>query len=123
MQRRIVIGARSGVVSSTVRRALAAAGIAVVADSEDAGTAVAAVARERPDLCVLDAALPGGALVATAAIAAPLSPPDVVVLGDGGRPEARAAELAGASAYVGRSDGERLVDTVAALLRRRKDKH
>lgn len=121
MQRRIVIAARSGVVSTAVRRALAAAGIAV-ADSEDAGAVVAMVARERPDVCVLDAALPGGALVATAAIALPGAPPDVVVLGDGGTPEARAAELAGAAAYVGRGDGDRLVDTVAALLRRRKDK-
>jgi DNA-binding NarL/FixJ family response regulator len=119
MQRRIVIAARAGVVSHAVRRALAAAGFAVVADSEDAATLVATVARERPDLCVLDAALPGGGLVAAAAIASPGVPPDVIVLGGGGTPEARAAEIAGASAYLGHGEDDRLVDTVAALLRRR----
>jgi DNA-binding NarL/FixJ family response regulator len=122
MQRRIVIAARAGSVGTALRRALAAAGFAVLTDCEDAGHAVAAVARDRPDVCVLDAGLPGGALVAAAAIATPPVPPDVIVVGDGGDPEARAAELVGAAAYVARDAHERLIDTVAALLRRRDHK-
>lgn len=117
MQRRVVIAG-----AGPIRRALAAAGFAVVADPLDAQDAVAAVARERPDVCLLDADLPGGALVAAAAIAAPAVPPAVVVVGDGSEPQARAAALAGADAYVRRDAADRLVDTVAALLRRRTDR-
>jgi DNA-binding NarL/FixJ family response regulator len=119
MQRRILIAARAGGIGAALRRALGAAGFSVLEDYEDAGAAVAAVARERPDVCVLDTGLPGGALVAAAAIATPASPPAIVVLGDGGATEARAAELAGASAYVRRGSDDGLIDTVAALLRRR----
>lgn len=119
---RLVIAARGGIVSTAVRRSLAAAGFSVLADCSDARSAVAAVRRERPDLCVLDAGLPGGALVAAAAIAIPARPPAIVVVGEGGDPESRAAELAGASAYVRSGSDDGLVDTVAALLRRRTNR-
>lgn len=119
MASRVLIAARAGTISAAVRRELTAAGLAIVADSRDARAAVDAVAREHPDVCLLDAGLPGGALVAAAAIAAPASPPAVVVLGDGGVTEERAAELAGAAAYVRNGADDRLVDTVVAAARRR----
>jgi DNA-binding NarL/FixJ family response regulator len=116
VEKRIVI---AGTASN--RRLLAAAGFAVVAQPATAREAVAAVEREQPDVCLLDADLPGGALVAAAAIASPVGPPAVVVIGAGGEREARAAALAGADAYVPRYADDRLLDTIAALLRRRRN--
>lgn len=116
MESRIVIAG-----TAPIRRLLAAAGFAVVAQPATAHDAVAAVDREHPDVCLLDADLPGGALVAAAAITSPVGPPAVVVIGAGGEPEARAAALAGADAYVPRDADDRLVDTIAALLRWRRN--
>ncbi len=103
--------------------ALEAAGFLVAAECNDAGSAVAAVARERPDVCVIDADLPGGALVAAAAISTPSAPPPVLVLdADGTDGTSRAAELAGATASLrGRLDEDRLADAVAEVLRAEHD--
>ena len=119
MQTRVVIAASGSGVLSAIRRALAAAGFAVAAEAVDARSAFAAVVRERPDAVVFDSALPGGALVAAAAIASPGDPPPVLVLDEGGTdPRLRAAELAGASGYLrGPLDGDRLADAVVDLLR------
>ncbi len=119
MQTRVVIAASGSGVLTTIRRALAAAGFVVAAEAVDARSAFAAVVRERPDAVVFDSGLPGGALVAAAAIASPGDPPPVLVLDEGGTdPRFRAAELAGASGYLrGRLDGDRLADAVVDLLR------
>ena len=52
---------------SGVRRALEDAGCAVCAEAADGPEAVAAAARERPDLCLVDTELPGGGGIPTAA--------------------------------------------------------
>ena len=101
--------------------ALTAAGFQVTAQCATARAAVEAVGRDRPDVCIVDAELPGGALVAAAAIALPQTPPAVLVVGAGGtRAALRAAELAGASGYLlGELDEDRLAETVDALVKRR----
>jgi DNA-binding NarL/FixJ family response regulator len=115
---RIVIAAGRSALGSTLRQALTRAGFDVTAECHSAHEAVEAVARERPDVCVVDSALPGGALVAAAAIAVPSHPPAVLVVdSDGNDAAGRAAELAGASGYLrGDFDEDRLADAVAALI-------
>ena len=119
MHARVVIAGGAAPVRAAIVAALRAAGFLVAAECSDAGTAVAAVARERPDVCVIDADLPGGALVAAAAISSPSVPPPVLVLdADGTDGTSRAAELAGATASLrGRLDEDRLADAVAEVLR------
>jgi DNA-binding NarL/FixJ family response regulator len=69
----------------------------LAADCGNSAQLVAAVARERPELCLLDRELPGDGLAATAAIAAPARAPKVLLVGGRGTPaEVRAARLAGA---------------------------
>jgi len=77
---RIVVADRHTAARSGVRAALEGSGFVVVANCADAASAVAAVARERPDLCLIDADLPA-AHDALRAIAALSLAPDVVVLG------------------------------------------
>src|SRR2546423_9578511 len=91
---RVVIAARAAV-RRTLRNALTAAGMEVAADCGNATDLLAAVNRERPDVCVLDRELPGGGLIATAAIATPRRAPKVLVVGGrGSQVERRAAHLA-----------------------------
>lgn len=115
---RVVVAAGAVVLAAT-RRALQAAGVVVAAECGDAPEAVAAVARLRPDMLVVDNDLPGGALVATAAVSTPASPPAVLVVGPGtSESEHRAAELAGAAGYLGGElDGDRIADAVTGLVR------
>jgi two-component system response regulator DesR len=114
---RVVIAAGREALRLALRRALATAGFHVAAESADAHEAVDAASRERPDVCVVDADLPGGALLAAAAISRPGPPSSVLVVdADGTDAEARAAELAGASGYLrGRLDEETLADAVNDL--------
>jgi DNA-binding NarL/FixJ family response regulator len=123
MRTRVVIAGGGAPIRAAIGRALAAAGFLVTAECGDARSAVAAVARERPDVCIIDADLPGGALVAAAAIASPSIPPPVLVLdADGTDTTSRAAELAGATASLrGSLDDDRLADAVADVLRAETD--
>jgi DNA-binding NarL/FixJ family response regulator len=119
MTTRVVIAAGRGVLRLGLRRALMAAGFEITAECKDAHEAVEAVARDRPDICIVDSGLPGGALVASAAIALPSPPPAVLVIDPYGTDAAlRAAEIAGASAYLrGDLDEDRLADAVNGLMR------
>jgi two-component system, NarL family, response regulator DesR len=114
---RVVVAAGRGAIRLALRRALSAAGIHVAAESSDVKDTVNTVARERPDVCVVDADLPGGALVAAAAITRPGPPPSVIVVDtDGSDAAVRAAELAGASGYLrGELDEDALADAVNKL--------
>lgn len=114
---RVVIAAGREAFRLALRRALAAAGFHIAAESADAREAVDAAARERPDVCVVDADLPGGALLAAAAISQPGPPSSVLVVDAGGTDaEVRAAELAGASGYFrGELDQDKLADAVNDL--------
>jgi DNA-binding NarL/FixJ family response regulator len=63
-----------------LRMALSGDPFTVVAEAGDAESAVAAALREHPDVCVLDADMPGGAATATADITRELRDKEVVVL-------------------------------------------
>jgi DNA-binding NarL/FixJ family response regulator len=63
-----------------LRMALSGDPFTVVAEAGDAESAVAAALREHPDVCVLDADMPGGAATATADITRELRGTEVVVL-------------------------------------------
>jgi DNA-binding NarL/FixJ family response regulator len=63
-----------------LRMALSGDPFTVVAEAGDAESAVAAALREHPDVCVLDADMPGGAATATADITRELRDTEVVVL-------------------------------------------
>jgi two-component system invasion response regulator UvrY len=101
----------------TLRDAVRQAGMQLAADCEDAAQLLAAVAREHPDLCLLDRELRGGGLAATAAIASPRRAPKVLVIGGRGSPaEVRAARLAGATDAVPADvDAASLAAAVTAL--------
>lgn len=118
-QIRVVIGARAAV-RRMLHDTLTAAGIQVAADCGSAAELLAAVSRERPDVCVLDRELRGGGLAATAAIASPHRAPKVLVIGGRGSPaELKAARLAGAADCLPADvDAAGLADAIEALVRK-----
>jgi DNA-binding NarL/FixJ family response regulator len=63
-----------------VRMALMRGGFDVVAEAADCDGAVDAVLRERPDVCLLDIAMPGGGGIAAASAVAEVSPSTSVVM-------------------------------------------
>ncbi len=63
-----------------IKAALEADGFDVVGEAAAAGTAVAAAVRLRPDICLVDAALPGNGLAAVSAIARRSPATTIVVL-------------------------------------------
>jgi DNA-binding NarL/FixJ family response regulator len=63
-----------------VKLALQRSGFSVCAEAIDAETAVAAALRERPEVCIVRAQMPGGGIAATARIVAKLPQTAVVVL-------------------------------------------
>jgi two-component system invasion response regulator UvrY len=118
---RVVIAARPAM-RATLREAVGRAGMHLAADCVDASDLVAAVARERPDLCLLDRELRGGGLAATAAVAAPPRAPKVLIVGGRGSPaEVRAARLAGATDAVPADiDATALAAAASALVHQEK---
>jgi DNA-binding NarL/FixJ family response regulator len=77
---RILLADAHAATRAGLRQALAGHPFEIVAEEADADAAIAAALRERPDVCVLDAAMPGGAVAATAAITRSLAGTAVVVL-------------------------------------------
>lgn len=75
----VVVADDQSVARAAVRSALEADGIEVVADAADAAGAVDAVARTRPDVCLLDVHMPGNGLWAARRILAE-SPDTLVVM-------------------------------------------
>ena len=63
-----------------LRMALAGDPFAIAAEASDAQSAIEAAVRERPDVCVLDADMPGGAAAATAEITRRCEGTEIVVL-------------------------------------------
>jgi DNA-binding NarL/FixJ family response regulator len=63
-----------------VRMALTRGGFRVAAEAEDCEGAVAAVLRERPDVCLLDVSMPGGGIEAARRITQSQVPTAVVML-------------------------------------------
>jgi len=101
-----------------LRTALAAAGLDVVAEAEDAATALTAALRHGPDLAVFAAELPGGALGAMAELAEQRPGIRLVVLtAEPDESELLEAVLAGASGYLSRDISvERLPHALKGIL-------
>jgi DNA-binding NarL/FixJ family response regulator len=115
---RVVLVEDHALVRAGLRTSFAAAGIDVVAEAEDGIVAEETIARERPDVAVIDLGLPGQDGVAlTATVKKFASPPRVVILtmhelDD----EVLAALAAGADAYcVKSSDPSVVIDAVRAV--------
>ena len=89
-------GVRAG-----IRGALEAAGFAIVGEAADATSAVSDTVRSRPDICLVDVALPGNGLNAVAAIARQSPATTIVALtvSPGSRELVEALER-GASGYL-----------------------
>jgi two-component system nitrate/nitrite response regulator NarL len=84
-----------------VRLALESDHCLVCAEASDVSAAVEAALRVRPDLCLLDADLPGGGIAAVAEISSKLSRTRVVVFADSGmEADLFSALRAGASGYL-----------------------
>lgn len=102
-----------------VRDALERHGFIVVAETGDGASAVAAVSRLEPDICVIDLELPGEGLNAIGRIARVSPKTLIVVLSASDREEdVVAAFTRGASGYLLKeTSGERLASTLHAAYR------
>ena len=101
-----------------IRVALEDGGFDVCAEPADAGAALQAALRERPEVCLVDMRLPGGAIDAVEAISDRLPSTKFVLLGDSGEErEVLAAVMAGASGYLDKNMApKRLLATVRGVL-------
>jgi DNA-binding NarL/FixJ family response regulator len=107
---RVVIAADQPATRMGVRLALEAEGFVVCGEEETAPGAVAATLRDRPDVCLVDVAVPGGGIEAAAAIHADAPLTRVVMLSNTQADEHLFASLeAGACGYL-------LTETSAARL-------
>src|SRR3954451_5870246 len=77
---RVLLAAPHAAALAGLRMSLGREHFDVVAEAADATAAVAAALREQPDICVLDADIPGGATQATATITGELPRTAVVLL-------------------------------------------
>ena len=77
---RVLVAERSEAARSGIVAALEQAGNHVVASCPDGGSAIAAVARHRVDVCLIGLDLPGGGVTTTRAIAARRNRPRIIVL-------------------------------------------
>ena len=102
-----------------VRGALERHGFIVVAETADAASAVAAVSRLEPDICLIDLELPGEGLNAIGRIARASPKTLIVVLSASDRQEdVVAAFTRGASGYLLKeTSGERLASTLQGAYR------
>jgi DNA-binding NarL/FixJ family response regulator len=100
----------------SVREALEARGLLVVAEAADATSVIAGVARLEPDICLIDLDLPGGGLNAIGRMAKATPRTLVIVLTESDRQEDVLAALTrGASGYLlAHIEGEQLASTLRA---------
>lgn len=101
-----------------MRIALEAHRFIVVAEAGDAAQAIAAAARVRPDVCLIEIELPGSGLNAIARIARASAKTLIIVLSRSSRAEDVVTAVSrGASGYLLKGlSGERLASTVRAAL-------
>lgn len=101
-----------------IRIALEREGFDVCAEAGDAREAVAAAVRDQPDVCLVDAGLPGNGIAATAEISAKLPLTPVVVLAEGTDHDGLFDALrAGAAGYLSKgTNPERLPDVLLGVL-------
>jgi DNA-binding NarL/FixJ family response regulator len=77
---RVVVAGAHLPTRTGIRLVLERNGFEICAEATDAKGAVAAVLREKPELCLVDADLPGGAMLATARITTRAPGTDTIVL-------------------------------------------
>jgi DNA-binding NarL/FixJ family response regulator len=77
---RLVLADAHAATLAGLRMALSGDPFTIAAEASDAQSAIEAAVRERPDVCVLDADMPGGAASATAEITRRCEGTDIVVL-------------------------------------------
>jgi DNA-binding NarL/FixJ family response regulator len=77
---RVVVAGAHLPTRTGIRLVLERNGFEICAEAPDANSAVAAVLREKPELCLVDADLPGGAMLAIARITTRAPGTDTVVL-------------------------------------------
>jgi DNA-binding NarL/FixJ family response regulator len=101
-----------------LRLALERHGFRVCGEATDCRSAVEAALRERPDVCLVDAELPGGGIAATARIATKLPLTAIVVMAEEPGQEGLFEALqAGASGYLSKDiNPERLPDVLHGVL-------
>jgi DNA-binding NarL/FixJ family response regulator len=116
---RVVVGHSHLPTRTGIRILLERNGFEICAEAADADAAVSAAVRERPELCLLDAGLPGGAMSAIARITSQVPATDVVVLaGEADENGVVEALRAGASGYLlADSEPEGLVRALRAVRR------
>jgi len=102
-----------------VREALEANGFSVVAEADDAASAIALATRQRPDVCLIEVELPGDGLHAIARISRASSQTLIIVLSRSDRPDDVVnAFTRGASGYLVKGiGGDLLASTLRAALR------
>jgi DNA-binding NarL/FixJ family response regulator len=107
---RIVLADAHAAARAGLASALAGGGFEIVAEASDARTALEATIRERPDICLLDADMPGDAIAATAQISDEAPQTAVIVLAtERGEAAMLEAIRAGAAGYLHKDmDPERL---------------
>lgn len=101
-----------------IRLALEAAGLEVCGEPLDARATTELALRERPDVCLIDEELRGGALVAVDAIYQRLPETKVIILTDAEEPKALLPSIrAGAAGYVRKDrDPSRLPATIHGVI-------
>ena len=98
---RVLVAERNETARSGIVAALEQAGNHVVASCPDGGSAIAAVARHRIDVCLIGLDLPGGGITTARAIAARRNRPRIIVLAASARErDIFAALRAGADSFV-----------------------
>lgn len=110
----VVIADDHALLREEVRADLEEHGFVVVAEAEDALSAVCAALKERPQLCILDVHMPGGGVYAALAIVQRLPHVRIVMLTATADDDAALAALrAGASGYLLKDlDAERLAEAL-----------
>jgi DNA-binding NarL/FixJ family response regulator len=115
---RVLVADEEAPTRAGIRLALERSGFSVCAEVADAREAVAAALRERPDVCLVGAQLPGNGIAATATITSKLPETSVVVLTSSASEDELFASLrAGAIGYLLKDTNvDRFADVVRGVL-------
>jgi DNA-binding NarL/FixJ family response regulator len=116
--RTVLVAGQHSLARAALRAVLTQKGLEVVAEAQDATEAAVAAARTRPSLCLLDAELPGGGVLAVRRVIDRAPGTLVVVVAPALDPERLLAALrAGASGYVTQGlDADGLARAIDAAL-------
>ncbi len=116
---RVLVADDQSATRAGVRLALERSGFSVCAEATDAQSAIDAALRERPQICLIDARVPGSGIAATAAITAKVPETSVIVLSGAPRhDEFLDALRSGAHGYLVKdTNPDRLPAVLAGVLR------